>query len=426
MRCQLGIGNRTQELEIDGGLVMEVMHARNTSAGASGEELVRKSLSSPIGTPRLGEIVRPGMRVCVITSDVTRPLPTACVLPPVMDELHAAGIRDEDVLLAIALGSHRPQTEDELRTIMGTYYGRLEVLNGNSTGIVSYGKTSKGTPVDILAEVAGADVRIGLGNVEYHYFAGYSGGAKAIMPGCSTYEAIQANHSLMVDPRAHTGNMESPVRLDLEEGCRMVGLNFVVNVVLDEERNVVFSAAGDFIAAQREACRRLDGLYGCPIGELADIVVVSQGGAPKDLNLYQLQKALDNAGLAVRPGGEIVLVGSCREGLGQPTFEKWMLEEASPEGVLERLRRGFELGGHKAAAIAQVELKSTVSLVSDMPDELVRTCFMLPCPTVQEAFDAALARQREKLGRDPRVLVMPHGGSTLPLYRPLNDEGQGA
>lgn len=417
MRYHVEIGTRSQEFELPEANVIEVMHANEVSFSQVGTPVVAESLKRPIGTPPLRELVGPGQTVCIITSDVTRPLPTATVLPPVMDELHAAGVADQNVLLAIALGSHRPQSEEELRHIMGPYYGKLRVLNGDSKGLVHYGTTSNGTPVDILEEVAHADVRIGLGNVEYHYFAGYSGGAKAIMPGVSTFEAIQANHSLMVDPAAHAGNAQSPVRLDLEEACRMVGLDFIVNVVLDEQKRVVGCACGDFVAAHRVACKELDRLYGCELREKADIVVVSQGGAPKDLNLYQLQKALDNAKHPVRDGGVIILVGSCAEGLGQPTFERWMREASSPHDVVEHLQRHFELGGHKAAAIAQIEERASVYLVSDMPNELVRSCFMTPFDTVQAALDAAMASQRKSLGREPRVLIMPHGGSTLPLMR---------
>ena len=417
MRYSVGIGTRTEHFELDESNVIEVMHANDVTLEETGEKVVRRALERPIGTPRLRDIVSPGRSVCLITSDVTRPLPTATLLPAVMDELHAGGVADSDVLLAIALGSHRPQTEDELRRIMGPYYGKLAVLNGDSRGLVHYGTTAHGTPVDILEEVAHADVRVALGNVEYHYFAGYSGGAKAIMPGVSTFEAIQANHSLMCDPAAHSGNMESPVRLDLEEACRMVGLDFIVNVVLDEDKRVVYCACGDFVAAQRDACHELDRLYGCVLHERADVVVVSQGGAPKDLNLYQLQKALDNAKHPVRDGGVIILVGSCAEGLGQPTFEQWMREASRPADVVDHLRREFRLGGHKAAAIAQIEERADIYLVSDLPDELARTCFMQPFAHVQDALDAALKEQREKLGREPRVLIMPHGGSTLPLMR---------
>ena len=417
MELEVGIGTRIERFSVPDDQLLGVMHANAVRFDAVGEKVVRAALEHPVDSPRLRELVRPGQSVCVVTSDVTRPLPTATVLPPVMGELHAAGVRDDDVLLAIALGSHRPQTNDELRHIMGPYYGRLRVLNGDSSGFVRLGTTTHGTPVDVLEEVAGADVRVSLGNVEYHYFAGYSGGAKAIMPGCSTFEAIQANHSLMVDPAARAGNMESPVRLDLEEACSMVGLDFIVNVVLDEDRNVVYAAAGDFVSAQRDACVQLDRLYGCPLEAPADVVVVSQGGAPKDLNLYQLQKALDNASHAVRPGGTIVLVGSCEEGLGQETFEEWMREADRPADVVEHLRREFRLGGHKAAAIAKIEMEDEVYLVSDMPDETAKACFMRPFATVQEAVDEALSSQARLLGRPARVLVMPHGGSTLPLTR---------
>jgi nickel-dependent lactate racemase len=413
MEYELGIGERTQTVEVADKNLIEVMRANDVSFDKYGAEVVAASLDHPIGTPKLEEIVKPGDKVCIITSDVTRPLPTAVVLPPVMDRLHAAGIKDEDCLLAIALGSHRPQTEDELKHIMGEYYGKLKVLNGDSKGLVHVGETAHGTPIDILQEVMACNVRISLGNVEYHYFAGYSGGAKAIMPGVSTFEAIQANHSIMVDPAAHAGNMESPVRLDLEEACAKVGLHFIVNVVLDEDKRVVYSACGDFIKAQRDACAQLDKLYGCELNEEADIVIVSQGGAPKDLNLYQLQKALDNAKHPVKKGGIIILVGSCAEGLGQPTFEQWMLEADSPQDVVDHLKREFKLGGHKAAAVAQITLKADVYLVSDMEPDFVRSIFMTPFATVQEAYDAALAKK----GPDARVLIMPHGGSTLPLMR---------
>ena len=380
MKYSVGIGYTTQEFEVPDENLIEVMHANDATFDVKGMQVVADSLKKPIGTGTLDTIVKPGDKVCIITSDVTRPLPTATVLPPVMDELHAIGVADEDVLLAIALGSHRPQTEDELRHIMGGYYGKLKVLNGDSRGLVHIGETKHGTPVDILAEVMDADVRISLGNVEYHYFAGYSGGAKAIMPGVSTFEAIQANHSIMVDPAAHAGNMESPVRLDLEEACAMVGLDFIVNVVLDEEKEVVYSACGHFIDAQRDACKQLDRLYGCELNEYADIIIVSQGGAPKDLNLYQTQKALDNAKHPIKEGGVIILVGSCREGLGQSTFESWMLEADTPQDVVDHLARDFRLGGHKAAAVAPIMLKADIYSSAPMPVSSSCRTVVRPCP----------------------------------------------
>ena len=274
------------------------------------------------------------------------------------------------------------------------------------------GVTKRGTPVDIDRRVLAADRRICLGNIEYHYFAGYSGGAKAIMPGSSTRAAIQANHRMMASPDAHIGKLEgNPVREDIEEGAAMVGADFILNVVIDTHKRIVWAGAGDMVEAHRAGCRFLDTMYRFELEREADIVVVSQGGAPKDLNLYQTQKALENARHAVRKGGIIVLVGSCREGLGNEVFEQWMVEAEKPRDLVERIGREFVLGGHKAAMVAEVCERAEVYLVSDMEDTFVRQIFMTPFGNVQEAYDAAV----RKLGEDASVLVMPYGGSTVPI-----------
>ena len=259
--------------------------------------------------------------------------------------------------------------------------------------------------------MAEADRRICLGNIEYHYFAGYSGGAKAIMPGVSTRAAIQANHSRMVLPECCAGALETnPLRMDIEEAGALVGIDFILNVVLSEHKEILRAVAGDATKAHREGCKFLDMLYRKPLREAADIVLVSQGGAPKDLNLYQTQKALDNAKHAVRDGGVIILIGSCREGLGERTFEEWMTSAPSAHSLIERIGRDFKLGGHKAAAIAMVLEKAEVDLVSELDDDFVRSIFLTPYKSAQEALDRAFM----KLGPNATVLAMPYGGSTLP------------
>ncbi len=168
--------------------------------------------------------------------------------------------------------------------------------------------------------------------------------------------------------------------------------------------------AGDVVQAHAKGCRYLDRLYAKRIFERVDIVVVSQGGAPKDLNLYQTQKALDNAKHAVKDGGVIILVGSCKEGMGERVFEEWMTKSPSPQSMIERIERDFQLGGHKAAAIAMVLEHADIYLVSELEAEFVDSIFLKPFSTVQSAFDAALCR----CGEEATVLVMPYGGSTLP------------
>ena len=210
---------------------------------------------------------------------------------------------------------------------------------------------------------------------------------------------------------AHAGNIDTnPVRLDIEEAVDMVGVDFILNVVLNEHKEIVYAVAGDLVKAHRDGCAYLDKLYTKKIPQQADIVIVSQGGAPKDLNLYQTQKALDNSKHAVRDGGVIILVGSCKEGLGNPVFEQWFEEAEKPQDIVDRLNAKFALGGHKASAVAQVMLRADIYMVSDMEPDYVRSIFMTPYATVQEAYDAAVG----KLGKDAKVIVMPYGGSTLP------------
>ena len=415
MEFELGFGTCTQKLNVPDENLICVLLPNPVSHELTGQQEVVRALQHPIGTPRLQQIVQPGEKIAIITSDVTRPLPSSQVLPPLLDELYAVGVSREDITVVFALGSHRKQTPDEMKKLVSErVFAEIRCIDGDDSDCVSYGKTSRGTPVDIVRVVAEADRRICLGNIEYHYFAGYSGGAKAIMPGVSTRAAIQSNHSRMVEAAAAAGRLEgNPVREDIEEAAAMVGVDFIVNVVLDEHKQIVRAVAGDIVEAHREGCRYLDKLYGKPIAGSADIVVVSQGGAPKDLNLYQTQKALDNAKHAVKKGGVIVLVGSCKEGLGEHVFEDWMTHSPSAHSMIDRIERDFQLGGHKAAAIAMVLEDADIYLVSELDPAFVEGIFLTPFATVQDALDAAL----NKCGSDAGVIVMPYGGSTLPLLK---------
>jgi len=412
VKLELGIGSRLQQVEIPDHCVQQVLLPNDVKRELTGEDEVRRALANPVGTPALKEIVKAGETVAIVTSDITRPMPTYKVMPALLDELYEAGIRPEDITLVFALGSHRPHTEAEMRKLAGERaFSEIRCVDSDAADCVHLGVTTAGTPVDITRTVAEADRRICLGNIEYHYFAGYSGGAKAIMPGVSTREAIQSNHSMMVREEACAGNLDTnPLRKDIEEAAAICGVDFIVNVVLDEHKEIIRAVAGDVTAAHREGCAFLDALYQKKIEKRADIVIVSQGGAPKDLNLYQTQKALDNAKHAVRDGGIVILVGSCKEGLGESVFEEWLTSAQKSRDLIDRIQREFRLGGHKAAAIAMVLEHAEIYLVSDLEPEFVKTLFMTPFATVQEAYDAAAA----KLGETPTVLVMPYGGSTLP------------
>lgn len=408
-----GYGMGQQELLIPDKNLLGVLTPNAIQPGIMGPAEVERALKKPISSRRLRDIVKPHEKIVIVTSDITRPMPTYEVMPTLLNELYSAGVSKENITLVFALGIHRKHTEEERRKLAGgQVWNEIACIDGDFEDVVHLGTTSRGTPVDIVRAVAEADRRICLGNIEYHYFAGYSGGAKAIMPGVSTREAIENNHKYMVAVAASAGSIDgNPVREDIEEAAAMVGVDFILNVVLDEHKNIIHAVAGNVTAAHRDGCKFLDSLYKKPIKDLADIVLVSQGGTPKDLNLYQTQKALDNAKFAVKPGGIIILIGSCNEGLGEAVFEQWMTQAKSPQSMLSRLKTGFELGGHKAAAIAMVLERANVYLVSELAPKLVKDIFLEPFQSVQEAFDVAIL----KLGKQASVLAMPFGGSTLPV-----------
>src|SRR6056297_910891 len=412
MKVELNYGQGQVSVEIPEKNLGAVMHPATVESESSEQEIIRQSIRRPIGTPQLSQIVSGGESIVIVTSDITRPMPSYKVLPELLAELTEIGVADEDITIVFGLGNHRKQTAEEMRKMVGAeVWERIRCVDSDQQDIVHLGTTTRGTPVDIHRPVAEADRRICLGNIDYHYFAGYSGGYKAIMPGVSTESAIQMNHRHMVKELASTGNLqENPVRDDMEEVARLITVDFLVNVVLDERKQVAGSFAGHPIEAHRRGCEMLDEFYKCTIKQKADVVIVSAGGFPKDINLYQAQKALDNAKYAVKDGGEIILVAACSEGLGESTFERWMVDSPSPEWMVEEIQRNFVLGGHKAAAIGLVMRLARIKLVSDMDSDFVKGLFMEPYNKLQEALDDALQRQ----GPEALVHVMPIGGSTLP------------
>ncbi len=414
MIIDVGYGKGTVSLNIPDRHNTQVLLPNDVRFDLTGAAEVERALASPIDSPRVGALVQPGETVAIITSDITRPLPSKTVLPPLLDELYAAGIRREDIVIVFGLGSHRAHTEAEMRYLVGdAVFETVRCIDLDTQDCVPIGHTRFGTRVDVFRPVVEADRRICLGNIEFHYFAGYSGGAKAIMPGVCTHDAIQQNHSQMVKPAARAGAIDdNPVRQDIDDVLNLISVDFIVNVVLDEKKHIVNAVAGHPITAHRAGCAFLDTLYKCEIPKQADLVVVSPGGYPKDINMYQAQKALDNARHAVRKGGIIVWVASAKEGLGEPCFERWMTEY-KPEFMVEEIERHFELGGHKAAAIAMVLQNARIFLVSDLEADFVRSVNLEPYADAQHALEDAL----KILGPESSVIIMPYGGSTLPFLK---------
>jgi nickel-dependent lactate racemase len=409
---ELSYGHNTVTVDIPADNLMGIYTTTATAEQADEGTVLQTALDNPIGSSRLRTIIKPGEKVVIITSDMTRPCPSDKMLPPVLAELNAAGVQDADVTVVASLGLHRPMTETELEAMVGTeVFGRVRVINSDPKEIVNLGTTSHGTPVEIFRPVVEADRRICLGNLELHYFAGYSGGAKAILPGCASRACIINNHSMMVQPEAATGQIDgNPVRRDLEEGVAMLDVDFILNVIVGLDHNIEAAVAGDVTLAHRVGCEWVAQQGKISIPQQADIVLVSAGGFPKDINLYQAQKALDNAAYAVKDEGIIILLAECGEGFGGGKFEQWLTKADSPQTVLDWIQAEFVLGGHKAAAIAGVLVRAQVYMVSAMPAELVNASGMSGFTDLGMAMRAAYG----EMGPQARVAVFPQGGSVLP------------
>jgi nickel-dependent lactate racemase len=416
MEIPLKYGRQTRLIRLpEDGLRVAILTAGRAAAAGDEADRIRAALERPVESPRLRELASPGQRAVIVTSDITRPCPSARLLPFLLEELNRGGVPDEAISVVFGLGTHRPHSADERRALAGEAASRrVRCIDSDPADVVAVGTTRRGTPVEVFRPVLQADLRVALGVIEYHYFVGYSGGVKALVPGVCSERTIQHNHRRMTEPGAVTGNLEgNPVREDIEEAGALIGVHFILNVVLDEAHRIVAAVAGHPRAAHRAGCAKLDAFGRATLPRLADVVVVGAGGHPKDLNLYQAQKALDNARLAVRPGGTIVLVAECPEGLGSATFESWMQDPGGPDAILARIRREFVLGGHKAAAIALAMKRAAIYLVSALPEAEARRFGFVPFSGVEAALTAALATA----GPRPFVAVMPDGASVLPAVQ---------
>ena len=343
-------------------------------------EAIQRAVKNPIGTKQLGEILAAkgkGDNIVIVVDDHTRNAPTEMMLDALTEEIGQH--KDKNVSLLVACGTHPPPSTGDLRRILGKYYrhnhGQFKVMihDCDAPDLVYVGTTARGTPVRLNRAYMDADIRILTGDITLHYYAGFGGGRKSILPGIASRETIRKNHALLIDERARTANIEdNPVHLDMSEAASFAPPDFVLNTVADASGDVVAAYAGELNAVFTKGAAVAKELFLHKTG-LFDVLVVSAGGFPKDRNLYQATKAIQNCYQAVVPGGGLILVAECREGIGDDYFEEWMNEYKSYEAAEEAIRTNFVLGGHKAFYMRKVMKRVQLSIVSELdPDMLVR------------------------------------------------------
>ncbi len=353
----------------------------------------------------------------IAINDKTRPVPLALLLPPLLARLAQLGLADDAITLLIATGTHTPMPREEFGAVVpADILARYRVVShdcDDAANLVFVGTTTRGTRVWANRDFMQADLRIAIGDIEPHQFMGFSGGVKSAAIGLTARETITHNHAMMLDPRAYQGRYDdNPVRQDVEEIGAMMRVDFALNPVIGETKQIVGVFAGHPVAVMRAGISLALKVYRVRVSGEFDLMIVSSGGHPKDINLYQGQKGLGHAIPVVKKGGTVILAAACPEGSGSKLYEEFMRGMTSHQQVLERFQREpFRLGYHKAWQIARDATKARLLLVTEMPRELTTRLLLTRCDTLDDALAVAL----RDLPRDARVGIMPVGNVTVPV-----------
>ncbi len=392
----------------------EILEAsRDSKATIDWEKKINERFSKPIDSPRLYELAKEKKpeKVVIIINDITRPVPYEIVLVPMLDELEEAGVPRENITLLIATGMHRPMTQEEVEETVGKdIIDKYKWENHKCEDEMVYlGEISEGIPLYVNPLVVEADLLCAVGVIAPHYMAGYSGGRKSLLPGTCGRETIEAHHSLMRLPESRTANLSGNIfHKTTIEAAEIANLQFISNVVVDSTNKSIDLVVGHYLKAWEQGVKICQENSVIKIDEKADAVIVSAGGFPKDINMYQSQKALENASYCAKEGAPIILIAECREGLGEDVFEEWLNDADGPESLGEKIKEYFELGGHKAFAIARVAVKNPIYLYSAMKDYTVENAFMKPIKDINKLIQDTID--------DGLVYVLPHGANTVPSY----------
>ena len=362
-----------------------------------------------------------GEKIVIVTSDITRPTGSEIYLPLLVERLNQQGIPDQDIEILIALGIHRPQARHEHEKILGPLYGRIRVSDHNcddAGGLVFIGRTSNGIHVSINKKAVSADRLILTGAIGFHYFAGFSGGRKSVLPGIASRQACMESHFSVLNPlpgsgkndHAVTGNLENnPVHQAMLEACSMADPDFIINTVLSPDKRIITAFGGHWKDAHEKGCNFYRQHFAYPLKEKADLVVVSCGGFPKDINLIQTHKSMEYASQALKDHGVMILLAECRDGFGNSTFFSWFRHKQL-DTFEAALREQFEINGQTAYSLLQKAQRFRIVLVSEFPGKQVEEMGMLPARNLDEAFKIA----ERFLPEGWRAYVIPEGGSVLP------------
>ena len=417
---QIPCGKKSLLIQIPDEVPVQCVTSREMAPVPDVRRAVEEALGRPIGSGRLRDLVKPGQTVALVVTDITRKLPEDIILPLLVKELEAGGIRKKDITAVVATGTHRPNTPEELREMFGPkVVDEISFINHDAwdpKGLVRLGTSPGGIPLVFNRTVAQADVRISTGVIETHLFAGYSGGVKSIAVGVAGEETIGATHNYEMLKQTRIGIVEgNEFRRFLTEATQAIGLHFIVNVVQTGKKEVVKVVAGDPVAAFHEGVKTARSLYEVGIDQPGEIVV-SGVGYPKSRDLYQATRAANVVVFGPRPvvtkGGTILIPAPCEDGCGHPGYCTIMKRSANVDDVIALSREeGFAPGEQKALILAWVLKQARVVMTEcTLPEETLKEIHLESQPTLQGALGQELKRNPKA-----RVVLIPDGLLTLPI-----------
>ena len=424
----LKYGKKTISFEIPEELLLYDIKGRNHPPYEDLAEAYLSALDQPIDSPPLKNLLKRTDRIAIIVSDITRSWQrNAETLPVLLDYLNREGVADEQVTIIIGVGGHRKNTEEEfIELCSADVCHRVRVVNHDawdSENMVHVGKTSRGTEVRVNRIVTEADKVILTGGVIYHYMAGFGGGRKSILPGVASIETIQQNHLLGLKEKIGGGSSPlsasaitegNPLHEDMMEIAALVDPDFLVNVVPNLDGEIAGIFTGNWITAWHKACQLVVNIFGVEIEHQADIVIASAGGYPKDINLYQSQKTIDNASYAMKPGGVSIIVAECPLIEDPPEFFDWF-KHKDIVSLEKAARKNFLISGWLAIKQLEYEQLGTILLLTEEKNvELASKAHVEPVTSMEEALRIALQRCGKQ---KPRITIMSQGANTFPILK---------
>jgi nickel-dependent lactate racemase len=426
MKLDVPYLDKTFPLEFPDENLLAVAEPNEFTAAGSEAEILAQALSRPFGkegqkAQSLPEFLKGGAKILVIINDATRPTPTKAMLKALMPVFSGCGLTHDKITLIVAAGAHRAPNENEYMQILGEFYEKLRphcVYHDarNAETMVSLGTTRNGTPIEVNKRIFDADRIIATGSVEPHYFAGFTGGRKAFLPGIASYKTIEANHKQALSPKAHSLALEgNPVHEDMMDALQFIKAPvFAFMTVLDKEQRAAAAASGGLLESFYAAVETARKIFCVAVPANADIVV-SIAKFPMDIDLYQSQKAIDNGSIVLKDGGTLILVSSCRDGIGDEAYANLLAQAKSPADALVRIRAGYKLGYHKAAKMAELSARAQIVAVTELPAQRLKSMFIESAPSPQQALDDALEAARKRGITVPKILVLPDGCVTVPF-----------